>query len=529
MNKLVPKFANGNTKLTPNGRLNAFDAYGNPNGLRNPLLNTPEKINTELLPRSAVAEITPTTGVDSTKTPSAPVVLPKPSYDTGLPNLDTAKVNQAISQNSGAILATGKATAEALRAAKAAKATADALKAANAAKNIGTTGAAGAQVGTAAAKGAATAATGATSAAVGAVTSLGLSLAGTGLGIAGQAMENKSFKRRNLKGYGVSQVAEYAGKGLSAGSAIGGLFGAPGALIGGAIGTAAGAIGGGIYGMWNKKKVLKGRDEADKFIADANAFNNSRYKMDTIKYNDIQNSRNAMQYKRGGILKYKREESIGKPVANIPTKKKLKDTPIFALGGTMQSFLDPNSLPEEEQQQLIGLLQNDFAEQQKTGKPLDMDGLTNIASKYNLDPQWLVEMLQAQQEQSSQPTYKKGGKMKLKAKVKSCNCGCSDKPMMFRRGGSLDLEKSNVIVDGPSHGEFNNTGVKGDKGLPIVKNGHKIAEIESGELIINKESSDKIQQLRKEAIKGDAKAKENLGKLLHEELAKNTYDYTTLL
>lgn len=102
-----------------------------------------------------------------------------------------------------------------------------------------------------------------------------------------------------------------------------------------------------------------------------------------------------------------------------------------------------------------------------------------------------------------------------------------NKPMLFRRGGKLDVKKTNVIVDGPSHEEFNNTGVKGDKGLPIVKGKTKIAEIESDELLLNKDTSQEVEKLvaKYEKTK-DIKVKEKLGKLLDKELSNNTYDYS---
>lgn len=100
----------------------------------------------------------------------------------------------------------------------------------------------------------------------------------------------------------------------------------------------------------------------------------------------------------------------------------------------------------------------------------------------------------------------------------------------FRRGGPLDIHKENVILDGPSHDEENKTGIKGDKGLPIVKEGKKIAEIESLELVLNSNSSAKLDSLIAEFKKtGDVKIKEKIGEVLSYELGHNTYDYSNLL
>ena len=101
---------------------------------------------------------------------------------------------------------------------------------------------------------------------------------------------------------------------------------------------------------------------------------------------------------------------------------------------------------------------------------------------------------------------------------------------LLRRGGPVDIQKENVIIDGPSHDEENNTGVKGDRGLPVVKDGKKIAEIESLELVLNSKSSNKLDSLIKEFNKTkDIKIKEQIGELLSYELGHNTYDYSNLL
>jgi hypothetical protein len=97
----------------------------------------------------------------------------------------------------------------------------------------------------------------------------------------------------------------------------------------------------------------------------------------------------------------------------------------------------------------------------------------------------------------------------------------------FRRGGELDLEKENVILDGPSHDDHNKTGVKGDKGLPVVNKGVKVAEIESLELVLNKKSSVEIEKLSEQYKKtGDKKILDKIGSIMKKEINDNTYDYS---
>lgn len=128
------------------------------------------------------------------------------------------------------------------------------------------------------------------------------------------------------------------------------------------------------------------------------------------------------------------------------------------------------------------------------------------------------------------PVFKRGGKAKM-TKCKQ-GCTCDDKKslaVIFRRGGVVNLNKENVIIDGPSHEEHNNTGVNGDRGLPVVYNGKKVAEIESDELVINAVSAKEIEILTAKALKGDKEAEKKLGELVMKELHLNTHDYSNLL
>lgn len=116
----------------------------------------------------------------------------------------------------------------------------------------------------------------------------------------------------------------------------------------------------------------------------------------------------------------------------------------------------------------------------------------------------------------------------IPAKTTACACGCqAGKTKLYRRGGELDVHKEHVILDGPSHEMLNNLSPK-DKGLPIVKNNKKVAEIESQELVITDKLAKSIELLRQKAAT-DPNAKKELGELLVKELKENTYDYTKSL
>jgi hypothetical protein len=119
------------------------------------------------------------------------------------------------------------------------------------------------------------------------------------------------------------------------------------------------------------------------------------------------------------------------------------------------------------------------------------------------------------------PSLNSGGD--INSKIKSI---LTMKPVpMFRSGGELLLE--NVIVDGPSHDETNDTGLKDDKGIPVVKDGVKVAEIESKELVLNEGASQELVNLYKEYQKNPSQTLLNkIAALMDYELKYNTYDYT---
>jgi hypothetical protein len=132
----------------------------------------------------------------------------------------------------------------------------------------------------------------------------------------------------------------------------------------------------------------------------------------------------------------------------------------------------------------------------------------------------------------------KSSKPELKDRVMLCSrpdgsCSIrhkSESPFhqpVFRRGGSVvNKLKKNIIPHGVLHEEENKTGVKGDKGIPIVQNGQKIFELERSELVLNADVSKKIQDLVYRYLKNkDDNILLALGKILHKELHLNTYSY----
>jgi hypothetical protein len=415
-------------------------------------------------------------------------------------------------------------------------------------------------------------------------TSLGIGLLGTGMDIYGQHLNKKSLAREDLKGYGASKALSWAGKGASWGGTLGSVIPGLGTLIGAGIGAAVGGIAGGIAGAIQKKKILRTRENEKKAVEEQNKAIEARNQVLAGRTQDLVNQQRYMQdsenlvqaAKNGGLLvaryNFKQENKINlvKPVEN-----NLRDVQVFKMGGSMQAeeYINFASLEDKQKEEYL------MAVQTMTEEGEDIE---TISTKTKLHPKVvysLQKFLAKQQERMNQ--YKKGGKVTfhkdgskiiknfskpvssdieetsfskpisvnadimrkggkvklMKKKVASCSCGCTPK---FRRGGQLDIVKQNVIIDGPSHDDFNNTGVKGDKGLPVVKmsgggKAFKVAEIEKNELVLNKEASEKLEKLRKKLRslkKGSEeynKIKEAIGELLHSELQDNTYDYSNLM
>lgn len=111
----------------------------------------------------------------------------------------------------------------------------------------------------------------------------------------------------------------------------------------------------------------------------------------------------------------------------------------------------------------------------------------------------------------------------------------------FKDGGKL--EDPNIIPDGAFHSRKNNLpeDIAKDvtpKGIPvIIKDGDKItqiAEIEKGEIVFNKEVSEKIENYLKEYDKAETqKEKDKIaiqcGKLISDQIINNTVDNVGLL
>jgi len=328
-------------------------------------------------------------------------------------------------------------------------------------------------------------------------------------------------------GNALGNFATQSGNEQLGGAVSGMASGASAGMAFGPWGAAAGAVIGGLGGWMKGKQLEQANDKAKKDEKEFREKYNKRITKlkeqtlgqadDLDAYDQILNTAKKKQglYRKGGILKYGRLDvaATEKYLNDLKTERykeggKLKDKPIisFAGGGVMDNADKPITRKKKNKK--------------KTTGPSHSAGTGGMTA----------------------PVFKKGGKAKMCKKGCSCmKCGgkvhnkdtktkgSTKVALIFRRGGKLDLSKENVIVDGPSHEEFNKTGVKGDKGLPVVKNGKKIAEIESDELVINAKSSKHIEDLAKRAKKGDKKAEAELGEIVAKELAENTYDYSNVM
>lgn len=316
------------------------------------------------------------------------------------------------------------------------------------------------------------------------------------LGVGAVAEAGKAFgntKINNKKedaGYSLRGASKGANIGASIGSFIPGL----GTLVGAGIGAGVGSITGLIKG---KRKMKERKRQERKDETERKAYNT---KIKGIKRREIGKGADidsyqklltaAGQYSNGGKIRFKKGGIL--KYSDLNVKESI-------------SYLDSLVEPEEKEPSKIFRLKKGGSVKLKPLKK------TNKVTKM----------------------YKKGGGMSKSGG----GCGCSScmksakhgGTPKFRRGGKLDVAKQNVILDGPSHDQKNNTGVAGDKGLPIVKNGEKVAEIESNELVLNAEASKKIDVLKRKIKSGDDKAKEELANLLQKELGENTYDYNKSL
>ena len=99
--------------------------------------------------------------------------------------------------------------------------------------------------------------------------------------------------------------------------------------------------------------------------------------------------------------------------------------------------------------------------------------------------------------------------------------------LIFRRGGSLvNKTKRNIIPHGVTHEEENSTGINGDKGIPIVKNGEKIFELEKSEWVLNSEVSNGLQKQVYQYLSNPSDdILIDIGRTVRRELLLGTYSY----
>ena len=346
--------------------------------------------------------------------------------------------------------------------------------------------------------------------------------------------------------YATKKGNEALGGALS-GAAMGASLGSVAGPWGTAIGAVVGGVAGGILGAKKRKERLLMEKEQktgiDKYNKEVDAINKKRLTQadDLDRYENILRSVQNKSYENGGKISYKRSGLLryssldinqGLDYINrlkVEKKKnggKLENTPIIKA----EKFQQGGAVVDKKEQILAAV---------KEGLEKGMSR-EDIAKKLGISVEVVQKAIsilnpgnarKVQENAAQTRTFKKGGKTTMCKKGGKCGCDkckAAGLTLLFRRGGVVDLKKQNVIVDGPSHDDFNNTGVKGDKGLPVVMNGKKIAEIESEELVINATSSKQIEALKAKAKNGDEKAKEELGALLLKELHSNTYDYSEL-
>jgi hypothetical protein len=135
----------------------------------------------------------------------------------------------------------------------------------------------------------------------------------------------------------------------------------------------------------------------------------------------------------------------------------------------------------------------------------------------------------ANQNQFASLVGKNGVKLAVMSKLNNSKKDkISMKGRKFKSGGKLNsVGEVNIIPSGTLHRENNNLGQK-DKGLPIIDdNGKKIFEIEREELILRLKTTKAVE----EHVEGYKKSHNDthlikLGKLLSEEITKNTHDFS---
>lgn len=396
------------------------------------------------------------------------------------PTVASSIAANATAMSAGAVGSAG-ATAAGTEAAKA--------TAAGLAANAGSTG--GAAAGGAAAGGGSAAASGA---GMGVAAANILKTAGVGVvAEAGRRFGNTKIKNgKEDAGYSLKG----ASKGANIGAAIGSFIPIPavGTLVGAGIGAGIGALTGLIKGKREMKKRKKREKSEEIERLSYNKKIRGIKRREVGKASDIDSYKKLLsaagQYSNGGMIKFKKGGILKYSTLNVKEG---------------MSYLNSLVEPEEKAPSKI----------------------------FRLKKGGTVKLKPLKVPKIPKKMYKKGGK--VSKSHSGCGCTSCMKSMKdggtpkFRRGGKLDVAKQNVILDGPSHDQKNNTGVAGDKGLPIVKNGEKVAEIESNELVLNAAAVKKIDALKDKIESGDSQAKKDLADLLHKELGENTYDYNKSL
>tara|TARA_R110002012_G_scaffold65094_1_gene170787 strand:- start:246 stop:1469 length:1224 start_codon:yes stop_codon:yes gene_type:complete len=295
----------------------------------------------------------------------------------------------------------------------------------------------------------------------GAGTAAGIGAATAVVGVMGA---QKTANKEEVTGGTMTGAASGAAMGATLGSIV------PG--IGTVVGAGVGAVVGGVAGYFSGKSAESKRKKAEKKEARERAAYNA--KISEIKRKTLSKAKDLSRYQR---------------IVNDSSKYDSKGNIRFKKGG----LLPYGTINVKEAKEYLSSLEAPKA-------PIEKRKITAEIDK-----------------------FKSGGKVIQKDSSKGHKE--SKGVPKFRRGGKLDLAKQNVIVGGPSHDDLNETGVKGDRGIPVVKNGVKVAEIESEELVLRKEAVDEIDSITKD-IKKDPKAEEKLGELIKKELLNNTYDYS---
>jgi hypothetical protein len=348
-----------------------------------------------------------------------------------------------------------------------------------------------------------------------------------------------------IAGNQLTKNKQEIGGGILSGAAAGASMGSFIPVWGTAVGAVIGGVVGGITGNMKQKKRLLAEKTAN---AERNAYNkqaaainrrNLGQAADLDRYEGL--LRNSKNYEKGGKLTYKRpgllrygsldiQEGLDY-INNLKVERKKNGGKLENVSVVQTEKFQNGGAMADKKAQFLAIVKKGLESGMKPDELAKKLGVSKeMISKaiFMLNPENAGKVQGAA---AQAPMFKRGGKTQSCKKGGKCGCtkcATTNLARVFRRGGVVDIDKQNVIVDGPSHDDLNKTGVKGDKGLPVVMNGKKVAEIESEELVINAKSSKQIEALKAKVKAGDKKAEEELGELLLRELHTNTYDYSEL-